>query len=60
CELVERRPSGTTGSRSVYALTPKGVALLPVLDDLTAWSEQWVPRTELARHLAAQKEEKQT
>lgn len=60
CELVERRASTAGSSRGVYALTPKGAALLPVLDDLTAWSEQWVPRTELARHRAAQKEEKQT
>ena len=39
CGLVERRerPNG----RAVYALTVKGLDLLPVLDELTAWSDRW-------------------
>ncbi len=43
CELVERAPTATGSTRGVYALTEKGRALLPVLDDLTAWRERWVP-----------------
>ncbi len=43
CELVERQVLDAGSSRGVYALTEKGRALLPVLDDLTAWSERWVP-----------------
>ncbi|WP_159500796.1 helix-turn-helix domain-containing protein [Microbacterium sp. 18062] len=43
CGLVERVLPGTGSTRGVYALTEKGRALLPVLDDLTAWSERWVP-----------------
>ncbi len=41
CELVAREPS----SRSPYSLTEKGAALLPILDDLTAWSAKWVPQS---------------
>ncbi len=43
CELIERRTSVPGSSRGIYALTEKGLALLPVLDDLTTWSERWVP-----------------
>ncbi len=43
CELVERIIPDAGSTRGVYLLTEKGQALLPILDDLTAWSERWVP-----------------
>lgn len=42
CGLVSRRDQAPGSARGLYALTPKGRDLLPVLDQLTEWSERWL------------------
>ncbi|WP_030220291.1 winged helix-turn-helix transcriptional regulator [Streptomyces bikiniensis] len=41
--VLERRPEPGTGRREAYGLTPKGVALWPVVRALTAWGEEFHP-----------------
>lgn len=41
--LVERIVTPSTPVRIAYALTPKAEALLPVVEDLAAWAEEWLP-----------------
>lgn len=39
--VVERRVAGEHPARVSYALTPKGEALMPVLDAIGAWAAAW-------------------
>ena len=39
--VVERAVTGGTPPRVSYALTPKGRALRPAIDELTAWGRRW-------------------
>ena len=39
--ILERSPDPTDRRKVIYALTPKGQALLPVLVALRQWSEEW-------------------
>jgi len=52
--IIEKRPDPDDGRRSVYALGPAGVDLIPVLIDLTIWGgkhdpESTFPRARLER-----------
>jgi len=46
--IVERRVHAETPVRIEYRLTEKGRALEKVVDDLSAWAEQWIAIEELA------------
>ena len=46
--IVERRVHAETPVRIEYRLTEKGRALEKVVDDLSAWAEEWIPAEELA------------
>lgn len=43
--LVERRPYQDRPPRHEYVLTEKGLALLPVLQDLCRWANRFMPET---------------
>ena len=40
--IVERHTFGEVPPRVEYALTPKGVALLPIIEDMRAYGESWL------------------
>jgi DNA-binding HxlR family transcriptional regulator len=40
--VVEKRMEEASPVAVYYSLTPKGEALLPALDELAAWGEEWV------------------
>lgn len=42
--VLRRESSGATPSRVEYALTEKGRALLPLVEDLRRFGEEWLPR----------------
>jgi DNA-binding HxlR family transcriptional regulator len=42
-EIVERHEFGEVPPRVEYALTEKGRALLPIIDDMREYGEQWLP-----------------
>jgi DNA-binding HxlR family transcriptional regulator len=45
-EIVERHEFGEVPPRVEYALTEKGRALLPIIDDMREYGEQWLhPRS---------------
>jgi DNA-binding HxlR family transcriptional regulator len=50
--LVERLVFPETPVRTEYRLTEKGLALLPVVEAVAAWAEEWLP---LEENLAAPK-----
>jgi DNA-binding HxlR family transcriptional regulator len=41
-EIVERHEFGEVPPRVEYALTEKGLALLPIIDDMRAYGEEWL------------------
>lgn len=41
--LVERRTTRRGAARGVYALTRKGAALLPTIQQLARWGEEYIP-----------------
>ena len=41
-EIVERKTFPEVPPRVEYALTEKGCALLPIIDDMRAYGEQWL------------------
>jgi DNA-binding HxlR family transcriptional regulator len=41
-EIVERQTFGEVPPRVEYALTDKGRALLPIIDDMRAYGERWL------------------
>ncbi len=41
-EIVERQTFGEVPPRVEYALTDKGLALLPIIDDMRAYGERWL------------------
>src|ERR1700745_1818488 len=41
--IVERHEFGEVPPRVEYALTEKGRALLPIIDDMREYGEQWLP-----------------
>jgi len=41
--IVERHTFPEVPPRVEYALTEKGLALLPIIDDMRAYGEQWLP-----------------
>src|SRR5207248_6819195 len=43
-EIVERQEFGEVPPRVEYALTEKGRALLPIIDDMREYGEQWLHR----------------
>jgi DNA-binding HxlR family transcriptional regulator len=40
--IVERHTFGEVPPRVEYALTPKGLALLPIIDDMRSYGESWL------------------
>jgi DNA-binding HxlR family transcriptional regulator len=40
--IVERHTFGEVPPRVEYSLTPKGLALLPIIDDMRAYGERWL------------------
>jgi DNA-binding HxlR family transcriptional regulator len=40
--IVERHTFGEVPPRVEYALTPKGTALLPIIDDMRSYGEMWL------------------
>jgi DNA-binding HxlR family transcriptional regulator len=40
--IVERHTFGEVPPRVEYALTPKGEALLPIIDDMRSYGERWL------------------
>ncbi|MFT8637191.1 MAG: helix-turn-helix domain-containing protein, partial [Pseudoclavibacter sp.] len=46
CLLIERTAEAPSSPRGRYALTAKGRALVPALDSLTRWAEEWAPIAE--------------
>src|SRR5689334_12277908 len=45
-QIVERQEFGEVPPRVEYALTDKGRALLPIVDDMRAYGEQWLCATD--------------
>jgi DNA-binding HxlR family transcriptional regulator len=45
-EIVERQEYGEVPPRVEYALTDKGRALLPIIDDMRAYGQQWLCATD--------------
>jgi len=45
-EIVERHTYPEVPPRVEYALTEKGLALLPIIDDMRAYGERWLPTGE--------------
>src|SRR2546421_11320445 len=41
--IVERHTFPEVPPRVEYALTEKGMALLPIIDDMRAYGEEWLP-----------------
>ena len=52
-EIVERHEFGEVPPRVEYALTEKGRALLPIIDDMREYGEQWLHAPDAAATLAA-------
>ena len=44
--IVERQTVPEVPPRVEYALTPKGRALLPIIEDMRAWGAQWLVAAE--------------
>ena len=44
--IVERHTFPEVPPRVEYALTEKGLALLPIIDDMRAYGERWLPAAE--------------
>jgi DNA-binding HxlR family transcriptional regulator len=40
--IVERHTFGEVPPRVEYALTPKGIALLPIIEDMRAYGSTWL------------------
>lgn len=51
-QILVRTPSATDGRVMDYALTAKGVDLIPILLALSAWSFQYDPETEATQEFA--------
>jgi DNA-binding HxlR family transcriptional regulator len=51
-EIVERHEFGEVPPRVEYALTEKGRALLPIIDDMREYGEQWLPARSATATLA--------
>ena len=51
--IVERQEFGEVPPRVEYALTEKGRALLPIIDDMREYGEQWLHAPETSATLAA-------
>ena len=47
--LVERRTYAEVPPRVEYALTPKGVALVPLIDVMRSYGTRWLPAERAAR-----------
>lgn len=43
--IVSRRDDPTHAQKAVYSLTDKGLALLPVVIAMSAWTQKYYPRT---------------
>lgn len=58
--IVTAQRDGTTGRATRYALTPKGIDLMPMLLDVIAWSAKYDARTaaepEFVERLAADRD----
>jgi DNA-binding HxlR family transcriptional regulator len=52
-EIVERHEYGEVPPRVEYALTEKGRALLPIIDDMREYGEQWLHAPSVSATLAA-------
>jgi DNA-binding HxlR family transcriptional regulator len=52
-EIVERQEFGEVPPRVEYALTEKGRALLPIIDDMREYGEQWLRKPSGRATLAA-------
>ncbi len=48
--VVRRECSSTSSQRVEYALTQKGRALLPLVEDLRRFGEDWLPRRPSGEH----------
>lgn len=51
--IVERHEFGEVPPRVEYALTEKGMALLPIIDDMREYGEQWLHAPSAAALAAA-------
>jgi DNA-binding HxlR family transcriptional regulator len=51
--IVERHEFGEVPPRVEYALTDKGLALLPIIDDMREYGEQWLHAPAESAALAA-------
>jgi DNA-binding HxlR family transcriptional regulator len=43
--IVERHTFGEVPPRVEYALTEKGLALLPIIEDMRSYGERWLPHS---------------
>ena len=48
-DLIDQKPVEGDGRRYAYHLTPKGIALRPVLLALRDWGLEWIPGTAAKR-----------
>ena len=46
-DVVQKMRDPDHGSRYIYTLTKKGLALVPVLLEIIAWAEKWDEQTEV-------------
>lgn len=51
-QMITRNVYPEKPVRIEYALTEKGEALKPVLDELQNWSDAWIPATETKKEMA--------
>jgi DNA-binding HxlR family transcriptional regulator len=52
-DIVERQEFGEVPPRVEYALTEKGRALLPIIDDMREYGEQWLHAPDASATFAA-------
>lgn len=47
-DILSKIPTRPEVNRYTYELTDKGLALLPIADEMTKWSQEWVPSMTLS------------
>jgi DNA-binding HxlR family transcriptional regulator len=53
CGIVERHTNAEVPPRVEYALTAKGLDLLPIIDDMRSYGQRWLGAECAAREAAA-------
>jgi DNA-binding HxlR family transcriptional regulator len=51
--IISKSPHATDGRKEVYALTEKGVDLVPILLEMSSWSEKYDAQTTAPREYVA-------